>query len=388
LNHSRYQEVAKRLRGAGFDRDKNENGNPTHQRWLIDGPPAVTVDFLIDPGDSNKAGGTIWNLEPDFAAVVAPGLQLAFLDRLSVNLSGKTIRGERTSRNMWVSRPGAFVVLKSLAFRLRGENKDAYDLVYVLREYGDGLDEVLRHLAPLLDDDDAQTALAHLDEDFAAVDSVGPMRYAEFVTGGFDDDLQADALGGTGQASILPRRTMGRGQRAMPRRALENRTCLMHRRSACCPPPQRSFRCSSRPARYTPHRPGGSSSRRLQPLRAAQRHHLQRAAQRRHLQRAVQRRHLPWAVRRHQLLRPGRDPCLGIPSRRAGRRTVRNSNRQVTRTLNQPGGNCRRQLLLRDRSHPRRSLHRRHQADQQCRCRQCRYPQCRRHPVRSLPPPQ
>ena len=29
--------------------------------------------------------------------------------------------------------PGAFVVLKALAFRDRGEPKDAYDLVYVLR---------------------------------------------------------------------------------------------------------------------------------------------------------------------------------------------------------------------------------------------------------------
>lgn len=44
---------------------------------------------------------------------------------------------------MWVSGPGAFVVLKGLAFRLRGENKDAYDLVYVLLEYGNGLDDVV-----------------------------------------------------------------------------------------------------------------------------------------------------------------------------------------------------------------------------------------------------
>ena len=195
LDDRRYQKIAERLRQAGFTEDVNEEGNPTHQRWRIDGPSAVTVDFLIPPGDTGKKGGSVWNLEPNFAAIVAPGLSLAFRDRVAVELSGKTIVGERATRTVWASGPGAFVVQKALAFGLRGENKDAYDLVYVLREYGDRLDDVVKHLTPLLDDQDAQTALAHLDEDFATVDSVGPMRYAEFVTGGPDDDVQADALG-------------------------------------------------------------------------------------------------------------------------------------------------------------------------------------------------
>lgn len=195
LDEQRYQELAERLRQAGFTEDVNEKGKPTHQRWRIEGPPTVTVDFLIPPGNTEKRGGTVWNLEADFAAIVAPGLALAFQDRLSIELSGKTIAGEQATRKVWVSGPGAFVVLKALAFRLRGENKDAYDLVYILREYGEGLDDVARHLSPLLEDEDAETALTFLGKDFAEVDSVGPMRYAEFVTGGRDDDLQADAQG-------------------------------------------------------------------------------------------------------------------------------------------------------------------------------------------------
>ena len=99
----------------------------------------ATVDFLIAPDDTGKRGGTVWNLEPDFAAIVAPGLHLAFRDRELVNLSGKTIRGERASREMWACGPGAFVVLKALAFRLRGENKDAYDLVYTAAITGEFL---------------------------------------------------------------------------------------------------------------------------------------------------------------------------------------------------------------------------------------------------------
>jgi hypothetical protein len=108
-------EIAERLRGAGFQEDINEKGNPTHQRWRMAAPPSVTVDFLIAPGDTGKRGGSVWNLEPDFAAIVAPGLALAFRDRVSIKLSGKTIVGEHATRNMWVCGPGAFVVLKALA---------------------------------------------------------------------------------------------------------------------------------------------------------------------------------------------------------------------------------------------------------------------------------
>ena len=47
---------------------------------------------------------------------------------------------EQPTREVWVCGPGAYVVLKALAFRLRGENKDAYDLHYLVRNYGAGID--------------------------------------------------------------------------------------------------------------------------------------------------------------------------------------------------------------------------------------------------------
>jgi hypothetical protein len=74
--------------------------------------------------------------------VIAPGLHLAFKNRSRVSLSGLTIVGEDATRGIWVCGAGAFVALKALAFDLRGENKDAYDLFYVLRNYGAGLEDV------------------------------------------------------------------------------------------------------------------------------------------------------------------------------------------------------------------------------------------------------
>ena len=199
LNEGRYRQLTERLRDAGFEMDKNDAGNPTRQRWAIANAERVTIDFLIQPTLEGDKGGKLRVLEPDFAAIIAPGLRCAFRDRKQVTLKGTTLFGERATRDIWVCDAGAYVVLKALAFDSRGENKDAYDLYYVVRNYGDGPTDVASKLQPLLDDPDAQRALAILARDFSQPDSVGPMRVAAFVTGANDDDLQADVVGFIGQ---------------------------------------------------------------------------------------------------------------------------------------------------------------------------------------------
>lgn len=195
LSGRRYEEVSARLRRAGFAPDRNDKGQPTSQRWRIDEPPGVTVDFLIGPSAAEDQGGDLRNIENDFAAIIAPGLPLAFRDAERVSVSGHTLLGEPATREVQVCGPGAYVVLKALALHIRGENKDAYDLVYVLRYFGAGVGDVAGRLLPLLDDTDAVRAIEHLAEEFATIDSLGPRRYAEFLRGGHDDDLQADARG-------------------------------------------------------------------------------------------------------------------------------------------------------------------------------------------------
>ncbi len=199
LDEGRYKTLTERLRHAGFAQDVNDKGNPTRQRWKIDRAGTVTVDFLIPPSRPGDRGGTLRDIEPDFAAVIAPGLHLAFEDRDRITLAGETILGEQATREVWVSGPGAYVILKSIAFRLRGENKDAYDLYYLVRNYGAGIDDVASRLEPLLGDPSAQQALDYLREDFRAHDGVGPRRVAEFLSGAPDDVIQADVVGFIGQ---------------------------------------------------------------------------------------------------------------------------------------------------------------------------------------------
>ena len=114
---------------------------------------------------------------------------------MRITLTGRTIMGEDAERDIWVCGPGAYIVLKALAFSLRGENKDAYDLFYVVRNYGSGVQEVADLLRPLLEEPDAEKALAVLRQDFTAHNALGPRRVAQFLTGEPDDAIQADVVG-------------------------------------------------------------------------------------------------------------------------------------------------------------------------------------------------
>ena len=194
LDRGRYRELSKRLRQSGFTPDRSK-GNITRQRWRIGHPEAVTLDFLIQPTRPDDQGGGLRSIEGDFAAFITPGLQLAFQDRQRITLKGRTIMGEDAERDIWVCGPAAYVVLKARAFSLRGQNKDAYDLFYVLRNYGESVRDVAEKFQPIVEDDVTREAIDVLRKDFTSHNGLGPRRVSLFLTGEPDDEIQADVVG-------------------------------------------------------------------------------------------------------------------------------------------------------------------------------------------------
>lgn len=195
LDEGRYQALSERLRGAGFKPDRNREGNLTRQRWRLEAARGVSVDFLIPPSAAADQGGRLRDLEGDFAAIITPGLHLAFRDREVVVVGGPTIMGEEATRSIGCCGAGAYVVLKALAFGSRGENKDAYDLYYLLRNFGRGVEDVVARVEPLVEDPNTQRAIEILEQDFLNHEGLGPRRVAEFLTRGPDDQIQADVVG-------------------------------------------------------------------------------------------------------------------------------------------------------------------------------------------------
>ena len=182
LDDERYAEISRRLRSEGFEADTNESGNPTVQRWRL-GELKVTIDFLMPPAPHQDRTMRVQNLEPDFGALVTPGLELAFDERVQIELDGHTLAGERARRSVPVCGPAAFVVLKALAFGHRSEPKDAYDLVYVIRHTagrGAAIAERLQRHSERHADIVAR-ALELLARDFETPETLGPRRAATFV---------------------------------------------------------------------------------------------------------------------------------------------------------------------------------------------------------------
>ena len=195
LEEERYREVSARLRDRGFKPGEKEGGRITRQTWVLPGC-RVTLDFLIPKSPTGPAPGSLQNLESDFAAIVTPALPVAFLDFVTVTLDDRTPADERAKRTVRVCGPAAFVVMKAHARRLRGENKDAYDLVYVLTKFGDGtVAEVADRFRLIADSAEAQEGLEFLAEDFASPEHLGPARAAAFLANRPSVAAQADAFG-------------------------------------------------------------------------------------------------------------------------------------------------------------------------------------------------
>ena len=197
LEEERYTELSRALRDAGFSPDEN-NDNQTLQRWRISEPQFVTVDFLIQPSDQDDKGGSLQRFERDFAAIITPGLHLAFADRQKISLEGYTLFHEWAKRDVWVCGLGAFLILKALALKGRGVNKDPYDICYILNSTifdESSLSAILDFLRAHWVDSSVQEALSIIRQDFARRDSVGPMRTAQFLGYDADEGVVSDAFG-------------------------------------------------------------------------------------------------------------------------------------------------------------------------------------------------
>lgn len=195
LDDHRYEGIAERLRDSGFNPDISEKGNEVRQRWTHTRNPLAKIEFLIPPVNEKAVPGKLQPLERGLAAFIIEGLEIAFRDRIRVGLDGTTLFGESASRDIQVCNPGAFVILKALAFRNRGKFKDAYDLYYMARNYGNGTEDVAAFFGPLLGTEPGRKAISILREDFLDERALGPMRVAFFATGAEDAEIQADVVG-------------------------------------------------------------------------------------------------------------------------------------------------------------------------------------------------
>lgn len=181
-----YRTLENNLRRAGFS-------DETSFRWhrSVDGLK-VTVEFLcetdkVEPGRIYKPKeGTGSGL----GAFNVPGAQLVARDFTEVVIEAERLDGGGLSRvTVRVAGILSYTVLKTLVFQDRHENKDAYDLVYCLLNYGEGPDDAGRaaSASEIVSDPQTVAALELLAERFASSEHDGPRAYSAFLEDGDDE---------------------------------------------------------------------------------------------------------------------------------------------------------------------------------------------------------
>ncbi len=185
-----YRTLENNLKKAGFKAESSF-------RWTknVEGMTAI-VEFLcetdqVEPGKIFKPKeGTGSGL----GAFNVRGARLVTRDYVEREIEADRLDdGGRSKVIVRVANILSYTVLKILAFQDRHENKDSYDLIYCLLNFGEGPEEAGRSAAQSAIRDDAQVkdALRLLSERFADADKDGPHAYGAFLAEAGDEEETA-----------------------------------------------------------------------------------------------------------------------------------------------------------------------------------------------------
>lgn len=134
-----YKSLAKQLKDRGFARHVNEDGKASGWRWRrqVSEHEYVLIEFLRDASETLPGGkvGVVDGEDISALAIQHAGIVHGWFSEKEITaelLDG----GGKATETVRFADVTAFLVLKSLAFDDRAENKDAADLVHVMRYAG------------------------------------------------------------------------------------------------------------------------------------------------------------------------------------------------------------------------------------------------------------
>jgi predicted nucleotidyltransferase len=134
-----YRSLADQLKAQGFERAVNHQGRPTGWRWQrqVAKNEYVVIEFLRD-ADEKLAPGKVGSVEGESISALAikhVGIVHDWYAEREITAELPDGAGN-TTETVRFADVTAFIVLKALAYDDRHENKDAADLVHVMRYAG------------------------------------------------------------------------------------------------------------------------------------------------------------------------------------------------------------------------------------------------------------
>jgi len=141
---------------------------------------AIQVDLL-----SPEYGGTSPSHRhqsvQDILARKGRAVDLAFTSPVKRNLEGSLPNKAKNSVTLRIANGVACFTMKAITFRMRGKEKDAYDLYMLLKNYSSGIGAIVSELRQNRHNGLVREGLEAAQESFRSIDSMGPVAVANFL---------------------------------------------------------------------------------------------------------------------------------------------------------------------------------------------------------------
>lgn len=191
-----YRTLQKNLSDLGFSPSRDpQTGNEMSFRWerKVDGVP-VTLEFFCPVGDGipgRAQRNPVTAAGSKISAIRTRGAELAGEDFIEVDLSGETLDhgGVREHVSLKVANILPLLVLKAFALQEREKDKDAYDVIWLLRSHQGGPRGAAQAaaLSPIVDSPEVAAAIEVLRSVFRTHEHSGPSQYARFLADDIND---------------------------------------------------------------------------------------------------------------------------------------------------------------------------------------------------------
>jgi hypothetical protein len=116
----------------------------------------------------------------DIKARKARGADLVFKEAVVKTVSGKIPGGGFNEVSVKIAGAVPFLVMKGMALWTRKEPKDAYDIFYVVNNYPDGIDTLVKSFEPYKEHGLVIEGLGKIRAKFESTDHIGPVWVADF----------------------------------------------------------------------------------------------------------------------------------------------------------------------------------------------------------------
>lgn len=180
LQEPGYETIRRKLERRGYRRD---DGQPfIYFRDVTLGAETITVEVDLLAGEYEGTGkGRRTQKVQDARARKARGCDLVFSMEEEVVIEGTRPDGYQDSVRVKVAGMVPFLVMKGMALADRESEKDAYDIVYVLKNFPGGLNALAGKFLPHLSHTLVREGIKKISDKFASPDHIGPGFVADFL---------------------------------------------------------------------------------------------------------------------------------------------------------------------------------------------------------------